>query len=417
MSILSKYPIPLVLTMFLCFSATGQQLSINTKKLDQLVDQWNTIHNDRNPEAFQNIYDDQLTYYSEPMARSKAKLLKKLLFVRNPEYAQRINSDIKYTLHDNGVVKCEFTREALKKDGWESAPMYLLVGFKNHGYWIIGESDEQTDVQFGFIPRLVESPTVEVVSASISSRNATVSRDIMAKADFKDSGLATTEMMFVRNFLLYLVIALLSTGALIVFLRDRLSPKSGPEKLSDLNENVLIDDVMLEDDVVLGDDKLEMAYKESLQRKNLPPESYQVIENHLKQLAFKGYVSKQFDPLFFIIQPSEETSTPAGPGFESNIYPKLLVRYHSTSGNPVDFVIRCIYCEDTGEEIRLLPVDQGRSGQLYYAVGLGGPPDTPDELYLVPADQVTSEVVTKTELASFQKTNVFFFNNTVQKLS
>ena len=37
--------------------------------------------------------------------------MKKLLFVRNPEYKQRINSDIKYTFHENGIVKCDFTKE------------------------------------------------------------------------------------------------------------------------------------------------------------------------------------------------------------------------------------------------------------------------------------------------------------------
>ena len=131
---LYRYLIITATMMFLGFPLIGQQLTVNTQKIESLIGQWNSIHNNANIEGFENIYDDHLLFYSEHVNRSKATLLKKLLFVRNPGYRQRIGTEIKYTLHTNGVVKCEFTKEVLRNTGWDPEPMYLLVGYKNRGY-------------------------------------------------------------------------------------------------------------------------------------------------------------------------------------------------------------------------------------------------------------------------------------------
>src|SRR4051812_20672077 len=114
MNSVSKYSLLSLLFTLLCLRTDGQQLSINTKKIDQLIAEWNYIHNEQLSERFQNVYDDELLFYTENVPREKATLLKKLLFVRNPQYNQRIASDIKHSLYKNGIVKCEFTREISK---------------------------------------------------------------------------------------------------------------------------------------------------------------------------------------------------------------------------------------------------------------------------------------------------------------
>jgi len=394
-----KYLTLSLLLFLLCHATTGQQLTLNTKKIEVLVDKWNLLHNKADASGFDNIYDDQLLFYSEHVSRSKATLLKKLLFVRNPGYQQRIGADIKYTLHTNGVVKCEFRKEVLRDGEWEAEPMYLLVGFKNHGYWVIGESDHRTDQQYGYKPKVGEAFEVEVESAGINPDNQKLLSEVVVNptvTNTSDSG----DSLSYGSLHIYLVIALLSAGVLIIFL-DRMGVKKEKELQAQQEE-----ELMMEDDYDIA----------VVPETKVPNEPYQVIENHLKQNAFRDFLLKMFDPVFFKYRKTDDGS--AGP----NGYPAQRLEFDLSdqqSAGPA-FAVQYLYKEDTGNELSLLPDGQlsayREQNDVYFVLGIGGPPDTPHEIYLIPVTQLKSNVINKDELRPFRRSGSFYFDPVSRRL-
>lgn len=395
MILLRKYLTLSLLAIFFCFPTTGQQLTLNTKKIEALIDKWNLIHNQANVEGFDNIFDDQLLFYSEHVSRSKATLLKKLLFVRNPGYQQRVTADIKYTLHTNGVVKCEFTKEVLRDGEWEGEPMYLLVGFKNSGYWIIGESDHRTDQQYGYKPKIGEAVDVEVVSASVNTDNQVLFSEVAVNPTLSTPDTGGDSISW-GSLHIYLVIALLSAGVLIIFL-DRMGIKKEKE-LQALHE----EEMMLEDD-----------YDVIIPETKVPNQPYQVIENHLKQKAFRDFLLKMFDPVFFKPKQTDDVS---------RVYQDQRIEFELTGqkGETPAFAVQYLYKEDTGDEINLFSETQltgyREQRDLFFVLGIGGPPDTPNEIYLIPATNLKSEVISKDELKPFRRSGSFYYDAAARRL-
>lgn len=395
MILLRKYLTLSLLAIFLCFPATGQQLTLNTKKIEALIEKWNLIHNQANVEGFDNIFDDQLLFYSEHVSRSKATLLKKLLFVRNPGYQQRISADIKYTLHTNGVVKCEFTRDVLRDGEWEGEPMYLLVGFKNHGYWIIGESDPRTDQQYGYKPKIGEAVDVEVVSASVNTDNQTLFSEVAVNPALS-TPTDTDGSISWGSLHIYLVIALLSAGVLIIFL-DRMGVKKEKALQAQHEEEMMLED---DYDVIIPETKV-------------PNQPYQVIENHLKQNAFRDFLLKMFDPVFFKYKKFDDA-------LNSNAEQRMEFELPGQKSETPAFAVQYLYKEDTGEEVNLFSdtqlVGYREQRDLYFVLGIGGPPDTPNEIYLVPATELKSEVISKDQLRPFRRSGSFYYDAATRRL-
>jgi hypothetical protein len=417
MKISAKY-LHLSLFLLLIYSTVNsQQLTVDTKKIEALIDQWNSMHNKHNPEGFENIFDDHLLmYYAERMPKSKAKLLKKLLFVRNPDYEQRISSDIKYTLHTNGLVKCEFTKEIRKDEEWIAGPMYLLVGFKRHGYWVIGEGDPQLDKQLGFVPELGEPMSVEILSASSQPRHTRVES---AAPNLNPEVTGTRILVPIDNILIYALVIFLGTGVFFIFFRDKISTgkiglssrRQTPQvPLSDENTIVSYDDDFISYDEPTVSDVITQDLRSS------SAESYQVIENRLKQEAFKTHLLRLFDPMSFTRSENKDANA-FGPQLAANVYPMLDLQYHDRKGAPVNLRVRSMYHEDKSQ-INLRADELAEVDAFtYVVVGLGGPPDCPHELFLIPGNEVKNPM-SKSEMKSYRRSrnDVFIFNRTLQKL-
>ncbi len=389
-----RFAILLIPALFFCVHLNGQQLTVHTEKVEALIQKWDEAHNKVNPDAFPNLFDSQLVYYAEHVSQAKATLLKKLLFVRNPAYKQKISKDIRYTLHKNGVVKCEFTREVFRNGEWEASPMYLLVGVRNQGYWIIGESDPRTDSQYGYKPEIGEALEVGIVSTGNPSSNHLLSEVSVSPTNtIKEN----TKSVSYGNIHIYMVIALLGVGIFVIML-DRVAVKK--EKARQEEHDLQ----MLEEEFVV------------VHEPKMPNEAYQVIENNLKHNSFRDYLLKLFDPVFFTLRTSEETTgqmlTP-----KVNNERKLLFNTVD-SENPL--TVYYAYREDAGSDIKLFPPEvltrNAASADVYYVIGIGGPPDSPDDIYLIPAPELKEESVNKEFLKPFRKPGSFFYNMAVSRL-
>jgi hypothetical protein len=398
-----------MLPAFMAIISHAQQLSLDSNKINRLIEEWNNIHNRHNHDAFENIYDDHVIFYAERIPRTNATLLKKLSFVRNPSYRQRITSDIKYILHTNGVIKCDFVKEEWKNSKWVAQPMYLLVGYRHHGYWIIGESDYDTDRRLRFEPPLGETANVEVITTTLhSTKNAQES-----------SALAlTSNDNFFRDVLpfesshIFILLAILGTGGLVFLLVKHRPVTTSISHPKESKQKMRIKLPSFNFDIFKR--KNDSDYDEPiLDDGDTGGEAFQIIETKLKHRSFKTFVLRLFDPVFFHLVKNHDKladlSDEGGPDLE--------FEYRQKQNNPIVIYVHCIYREDTGATVQVLDgemsaLHRGMPAdlQLYYVIGVGGPPDRPDEIYLIPWQSITGNTMTREELKVFRKQGSFRFD-------
>jgi hypothetical protein len=87
------------------------------------------------------------------------------------------------------------------------------------------------------------------------------------------------------------------------------------------------------------------------------------------------------------------------------------------------FAIRCIFEQQLPDEISLFSERDvqyvkylQQESDLYFILGVGGAPDDPKELFLLPAKEVTRNAITMKELQPYRKHGMFFYSSTNQML-
>src|SRR5437870_7845964 len=97
--------------MILAMGYPGKGQHIDSREIEQLINEWNFANNTRSVDGFANVYQKKLLFYTQTVSRSAAIALKQKLFQREPGFEQRIVTTITYTPYTSGVIKCDFTKE------------------------------------------------------------------------------------------------------------------------------------------------------------------------------------------------------------------------------------------------------------------------------------------------------------------
>jgi hypothetical protein len=404
-----KLVIPLVLICSLC---RAQQLDIDVREIESLIKEWNFANNSQSLESFRNVYAQSLVFYTQRWSRERVITFKKKLFSSNPKYAQKITGEIKQTPYTGGVIKCEFQKNVLEKFGWTSYPSYLLLSYEEGRYWIVGESDEVTDKRLKYKPDIGEPMLLESTSsdstaldsngASSQADSATTPADT-ADHEMQSAGVrkslgnlasiysyvSSQETVTIRRDWIFILIGILLFGGMLIFLAASKSQqgvgKSRKSKGRDLEKSTV------------------------------------------EQSQFEAFVVTLFDPLYFSysrLKASENTRSDIA---VREVSPELHFHFHHKEKEHA-FAVQCLYVSDVDESdvvIKLFPQEQlqqyrnyqDRHGiDVYYVVGIGGTPDDPREMYLLPAAAVEREVVSRDALRNFNKSGMFFYNDSVGRL-
>jgi hypothetical protein len=304
--------------------------------------------------------------------------------------------------------------------------MYLMVGYKKGGYYIISESDFKTDQELGYAPKLGEPLQVQLAANGVGWKNAS----LIEKENRVDEKLSNADAEGSSNTSIYLVLALISSGVLAVLLRGNFAKafQSVPRMVNPdapETEEVTIAEpsrnasptIFASDSEVTAINEIEAIEAPAanyVQRHiKVPPERYHLIENHLKQNAFQNFLRKQFDPLFFTLNSTEESKASATAS-RLKFPERLNVEFHDDT-IVKSFVVHPFYREDTAEiDLSLSREDEAfdlsTPGSSYYVVGIGGPPDNPNEVYMIPSNKITHGLVKKDLLKPFRKSGVFFYD-------
>lgn len=401
-----------LLLVMIHYDGEGQRLQVETKDIESLIREWNYANNSRSLESFRNVYGAQLIFYTQTVTESNAIALKQELFRLKPYFRQKITTGLTYTPFTSGVIKVDFTKEVMERSGWKQYPSYLLVSFDDNRYQIVGESDYATDKTLKFLldigePMDFEKPlrderqtpqdslvgaapqaTVTGLESLVESFKAGDWAAVLAH--ITDAGMITVPKGYV-----FMLVGMLVVGGLMIFIADTVQrPRKKKKKI----------------------------YGVSLERAD---EADHVIRDFKMQSVFEAFVITLFDPLYFRHRRPKAERVLAGKVSEGETVPDLEFEFHQKDVR-MRFAIKCVYYKKTGpSELQLFSperqqafrtFEEERRMDLYYILGIGGTPDDPKELYLVPAKAVESEFISKAALKPYWKSGMFYHNRATQKL-
>ena len=407
--------------LFFPVVAWSQRPNIDERAIRLLIDEWNFANNTRSRESFAKVYAAQLLFYTEQVSKSRALTLKQKLFKKNPDFRQRIISDIRYTPYTSGVVKCDFTKEVREYTRWKQYPSYLLVSYDQGLYRVVGESDYATDRTLGYRlsigqpmnltadePAIVETGEPDTTVADIfpaGDSAVMIHTDDVAeiRVDSVVSGrqtevrtsittlLSSRETVPVRKGHVFILIGVLVIGGLMIFIAD----------------------------------SVQMRRRQRRKALRKSGNGKQATVALRSQTRFETFVLTLFDPLYFRYRRPRKAAVIAGSDSAHNrVEPDLEFKFRHKDYE-ARFSIHCKYHEQISadkiqllsrEELTKLKYFESDQNDVYYILGVGGKPDDPRELFIIPVSQIDREYVTREELEVYRKSGMFFYNSSTGKL-
>jgi len=153
-----------------------------------------------------------------------------------------------------------------------------------------------------------------------------------------------------------------------------------------------------------------------------PETTDSVLSNKEKGNLFEQWVVKRFDRRYFTLQEWRSDKEVDGIYAESNKYPDLLLEFKLKKVTK-SFAVECKWRQDyhngnlewakQGQLQRYSKFAQEKQVPVFIVIGLGGNPDDPQEVFIVPLSTLRAEQVKKEYLEQFVRKNKaadFFFD-------
>lgn len=392
-----------------------QHIGLDTQQIEAVVREWNYANNSGSVESFENVYDDTLLFYTQTLSESRAIALKQQLFREKPYFRQRVITTVSYSPFTSGVIKCHFVKEVMEREGWKKYPSYLLVSYEGDRYRIVGESDYATDKTLRFRLELGEAMTFQNITGKpdpfySDSMLVPPLEDPFFSLSNADYGLSSLDSLMkpldplkmfpqlssmgvitIPRGYVFLLVAFLALGGLTIFIADSVRrPK---------------------------------RRKGAVLRKR--GRADRMVRDLNTQSVFEAFVITLFDPLYFRHSRPKAEKVFAGRVTEGETGPDLEFEFNHKDAH-AKFAIKCLYFRGgTKNDVHLFPPDRKRAFRvfeeenempLHFILGLGGTPDDPKELFLVPAKVISRGVVSKTDLQPYSKSGMFFYNSVSRRL-
>jgi hypothetical protein len=408
----------LVLVISFGLPVTGQNFEVDTRELLDVVKKWNYANNSRSAETFREVYADKLVFYTQYLTESKCIALKQSLFEKNPDFKQKIVSDPSFTAMTSGVIKSEFVKEVFQKGRWRKYPSYLLITYERGGYFIVGESDSETDRRLKYKPALgkpMDIPQSKAVEPIAGHQQKTDTQTVPV-----DTSLAR-----------------ISDSSFSIA-----ADRTGPDTAAASDDSTLITAVQKE---VLSDEAVAVPKKYvyfligfllltailvllSRPKRKTKSKIVRKIERESpavrNEKAFEGFLTALFDPLYFTVRSHARQRVYAGNFAANEFMPSLDVEFHNKDSH-VRLAVHCIFIAQTSRELlsfspnqinRYHEFEETSGAEVYIVLGLEGDPSDPKELYLIPHTELRAGNMGYQDLQPFRKYGMFFYNATRRRL-
>jgi hypothetical protein len=337
-------------------SVYAQSEAIDTTSIREVVNRWNEAHHEMSEDDFDELYASTVLFYANYLGK-RACIEKKLSLLNKGAFQQHIGSDLQLTFYEGGIVYCGFTKEVTTARGIKSYPSYLLLKRMDDRYVITGESDLVTDRNLKF--HLALGPQLHISELSF----APLARKPGGSSPQPVVGLVIVAFLF------------LTGGMVIYYLRKRSVPKP----------------------------KADQAPRSTYTERKLTSEEEAWRKTQLeKGQAFEKFVVNRFRQKAHVFTWMDATSDKGSQDHHpaSNLNPDLQYEFR-IEGRAYPFAVECKYRSKTSGIIQVAEDSQikryqrfgyQRRMEVFVVLGLGGTPDNPSELYVIPISQVKPEM-------------------------
>lgn len=113
--------------------------------LTDLVIKWNDLHNTRNESGWLDLYAPDVKFYGMNLSPDECLAKKEALFVKYPNFYQRIDSELNFDKINDDLISVSFVKEARTNSKTMAYPSYLTFKRSNTSWEIVEESDLITD--------------------------------------------------------------------------------------------------------------------------------------------------------------------------------------------------------------------------------------------------------------------------------
>lgn len=380
----------------LLFSLCLISCSNREDKIKEVVNKWNELHNTHNAIEFKEIYASDVLFYGRQTSMETCYARKKAFLT--PAFRQEIISAITISYYSSGTIKCDFTkRTKYRKEKVREYYCYLLLNKQGSKYLITGESDLLSDQR----------------------RNTQLD---LGKKLARPSG---------RTGIYVTLIIILIASAIVYWLRKKRNTEAkdwevfkaqykAPEVPTISNTALLQVDMPYDENLA---EKIKAAVKEEM-KNHFPKDSPQE-----KGFLFEKYVVEKFDRTIFKLFEWRSDKYHEGIYAVSNSLPDLEYNF-KTSRHNFRIGIECKWrFKFTNKKIEVAnernlenywQYSKDREIPVFIILGVGGKPEAPEELYIIPLDEIQGPVLYRNQLNQFKRKyieNNFFYDGDTNTLS
>lgn len=372
-----------IIVFFLLFSFTAVSKLFASALNDAIVQKtftWNKLNTEQNIKDLEKMYTESVIGYGVKSSASKFMEAKAKFFKWAESFTQTIVSDFTIKKYKEGQVVCEFEKQITYKGKTKNYPSYLVFKKQGGDYLIEEEGDAITDANTGHKLQLGELKSI----------------DSIALDDIRTTSFTLPVIIGVSLILLL--------GFLVFFYRRNHLRSKKVIRTQQLHAK-------------LNDEQSHCAG----QKTYTEPKSDQVIQKE-KGDQFEKFILRSFNPKYFKLIDWTGDKGVDGIYAISNQNPDLLMQLNLNEG-PYQFAVECKWRTKLpdNDKIEICSSDQldrykayGKRNKIevFLALGVGGKPEFPERLYVVPLRDASHPVVKSHFIEKYRKEpGSFFFYN------
>jgi len=370
----SRRIVYLLISLFafsLPINSLAQEWVVDLKEVKSLIEHWTEAHNTRDLPALERMYSDEVIFYAKTLPKVTCMGVKSKRLRSSRYFHLEITTNPVITTHSSKMIKAAFIKQVTSGTTTKDYDAYLLLKQIDGELLIVGESDLIADGEAGYSPDLGK----ELKQARLSEIPTAQDQKKLAEPDKRNSEERSVSSIDQKWIVIGFAGILISI--IIYFTYKRLStkqPRSFDKRDTDSNQLS-------------------------------PPEKV--------GLAFEKFVVNRFDNKYFKIIEWRGDKIVNGIYAESSKYPDLEIQFRF-GGESRTFALECKYRRTLikGEfKLEKKQFDNysnfknSKKISVYVALGLGGNPENPNDLFIIPLDAFNADGIIRYE------TILAFYNN------
>jgi hypothetical protein len=343
--------------------ALAQEFRVDVAAVKALVSKWNEAHKLDKVETLLSVYSRKVKFYGSTLSRQKCLSIKQDALKKHPDFKQVLHNNLTLTGYSSGTIRCDFVKTVSRNNTEVEYQAYLLLKQVGGNYVIVGESDLTTDRRLNTVPALGDQVAIKEGKLDVTNQVSQQPHDAIAN---KKSG-SVAILALAGSIILGVIGLVLAYQWLkpIVAKRNGNDRAPNPPPIADYYE------------MGLGFEKFVV-------------EQFSIHKNHF---TLKEWRSDKFHNGIFP---------------KSNQNPDLEYEYKHKDFERV-FAVECKYKSRAFPSIHIMDEYKYQNYKnyhakmpVYVALGIGGEPSNPEELYLIPFQYVRTDMSYR-ELSKYKK--------------